>query len=62
MTNTLGRIPNLLKIKHVAEQLNVSSKTVRRWIAAGEFRTHRIGRQIRIADEDLLAFIGTRRR
>ena len=46
----------------VAEQLGVSSKTVRRWIAAGDLPVHRLGRQLRISEADLVAFIARSRR
>jgi excisionase family DNA binding protein len=44
-------------IPYVAEQLDVSEKTVRRLIASGELACHRVGRQIRISDADLATFI-----
>ncbi len=40
-------------IKKVAAALDVSEKTVRRMIARGELRAHRVGRQLRIAESDL---------
>ena len=48
-------------VDDVAEQLGVSSKSVRRWIAAGELPVHRLGRQLRISEADLVAFIAQRR-
>jgi excisionase family DNA binding protein len=45
----------------VAEQLSVSTKTIRRWIDRGELRAHRLGRQIRISEDDLFAFLAGRR-
>jgi len=51
-----------LAVSEVAELLQVSSKTVRRWIARQELRTHRLGRQLRMAEEDLAAFLGQRRK
>jgi excisionase family DNA binding protein len=49
-------------VNEVAELLQVSSKTVRRWIERQELRTHRLGRQLRVAEEDLAAFLGQRRK
>ena len=46
----------LLTIKDVAGDLNVSIKTVRRKIERGELRVHRIGRTIRIAEDELELF------
>jgi excisionase family DNA binding protein len=48
-------------IDAVAELLGVSTKTVRRWIAAGDLPVHRLGRQLRISEADLAAFIALRR-
>jgi excisionase family DNA binding protein len=49
-------------VGEVAQLLQVCSKTVRRWIARQELRTHRLGRQLRIAEEDLAAFLAQRRK
>ena len=51
----------LYAVDDVAEQLGVSSKTVRRWIAAGDLPAHRLGRQLRISEADLAAFIARSR-
>ena len=59
---TAARLPRLLAVSEVAELLQVSSKTVRRWIERQELRTHRLGRQLRVAEEDLTAFLGQRRK
>jgi excisionase family DNA binding protein len=59
---TAARLPRLLAVSEVAELLQVCSKTVRRWIARRELRTHRLGRQLRIAEEDLTAFLAQRRK
>jgi excisionase family DNA binding protein len=40
----------------VARQLEVSEKSVRRYIKQRLLRAYKIGGQIRIAEEDLLAF------
>ena len=52
----------LLMVNEVAELLQVSSKTVRRWIERQELRTHRLGRQLRVTEEDLAAFLAQRRK
>jgi excisionase family DNA binding protein len=49
-------------VDDIAEQLDVSTKTVRRWIESGQLHVHRFGRRVRIADDDLAAFIALRRR
>lgn len=54
-------IPALLTLDQTAKHLQVSTKSVRRWIEAGDLIAHRIGRQFRISEPDLQAFIRTRR-
>ena len=51
----------LLKIPEVARRLDVSEKTVRRWIDRGELPVHRLGSSIRISEADLSAFLAQRR-
>ena len=48
-------------IPDVAESLRVSTRTVRRWIDAGQLVAHRFKGVLRIADEDLQAFLGEHR-
>jgi excisionase family DNA binding protein len=59
---TACRLPRLLAVSEVAELLQVSTKTVRRWIERRELRTHQLGRQLRVSEEDLAAFLGQRRK
>lgn len=56
------QLPNFLNVRDFAERMSVSEKTVRRWIASGELRHHRLGNSIRIADEDASVFFAARRR
>jgi excisionase family DNA binding protein len=51
----------LLTIGDVSDLLQVSRKTVRRWIVAGDLVAHRFGRQLRISEADLQTFIRSRR-
>ena len=51
----------LLTIPDVAERCQVSEKTVRRWIVAGELAAYLLGRQWRIDPEDLQNFLKSRR-
>ena len=53
--------PKLLSIGDVADILQVSDKTIRRWIERGELPIHRLGRQIRISADDLATFVRARR-
>ncbi len=48
-------------IAQVADLLVVSTRSVRRWIAAGELLAHKFGRQVRISEIDLKAFVEWRR-
>ena len=48
-------------IHEVAEQLGVSTRTVRRWIENMELVAHRFGRAVRIAERDLQAFVAMHR-
>jgi excisionase family DNA binding protein len=50
-----------MSVATVALQLDVSEKTVRRFIDDGELPVHRIGRQVRISEPDLAAFIARSR-
>jgi excisionase family DNA binding protein len=48
-------------IAEVAERLHVATRTVRRWIKAGDLVVHRAGSVVRIAEPDLRAFLAVRR-
>lgn len=55
-------VPRFFSIATVAAHLDVSQKTVRRWIAAGELMVYQIGGQLRISEPDLAAFLARARR
>jgi excisionase family DNA binding protein len=44
-------------VAEVADLLVVSTRSVRRWIARGELLAHKFGRQVRISEIDLRAFV-----
>jgi excisionase family DNA binding protein len=48
-------------IAEVAENLRVASRTVRRWIDAGDLVVHRMGGVVRIGEGDLRAFLALHR-
>jgi excisionase family DNA binding protein len=48
-------------VEHVAERLDVSTKSVRRYIDRGELPVHRLGGLIRISEADLQQFLEARR-
>lgn len=61
MTRALeGRPVPLLDIKAVSEFCDVSEKTVRRWISAGELQAAKLGNQWRIRPRDLDDFVRDR--
>lgn len=49
--------PRLLRVAEVAELLGVCERTVRRLIAGGELRHHRIGHAVRVSEADLRAYL-----
>jgi excisionase family DNA binding protein len=61
-TTMVAALPRLLSMAKVSTQLDVSQKTVRRWIERGELPVHRLGRQLRISETDLAAFVAKSRR
>ena len=54
---TAPALPQLLTIREVAHQQNVSPRTIRRQIENGDLACYRIGRAIRISPEDLSTFL-----
>jgi excisionase family DNA binding protein len=54
-------ITRFYTVAQVADLLAVSTRSVRRWIAHGELLAHKFGRQIRISEIDLRAFVEWRR-
>jgi excisionase family DNA binding protein len=45
----------------VATQLDVSTRTVSRWIERGDLKAHKLGHLVRISGEDLNRFLASRR-
>lgn len=50
-------IAQFYTVAKVAEALEVSTRTVRRWIADGKLAAHRFGAALRIAEADLRTFV-----
>ena len=48
-------------IRSVAEHLEVSERTVHRWIDSGVLVVHRLGKSVRISDHDLRALLAQHR-
>jgi excisionase family DNA binding protein len=59
-SNPASRLRRMLSIREAAEFFLVSDKTVRRWIASGELHAHKLGRQWRLAPEEIERFLATR--
>jgi excisionase family DNA binding protein len=53
--------PTFYTVEEVAEQLGVSLATIRRAIRDGRLATHRFGRAVRIAADDLETFLANAR-
>jgi excisionase family DNA binding protein len=61
MSKTSHPLTRLMSVTEFAERVGVSTKTARRWLASGDLRGHRLGRQIRISEEDVRSFVAVRR-
>jgi excisionase family DNA binding protein len=51
----------MLTVEVVAEHLDVSPKSVRRWVANGALVAHRMGRLVRVSPDDLRSFLNKQR-
>ena len=49
--------PRFLRIKDIAERLQVSSRTIRRLVVSGELVVMRIGRSVRVSEAALKNFL-----
>ena len=54
-------ISQLRTIDETAEILNTSPRTVRRLIDSGALRVHRLGRLVRISDDDIAVLLAASR-
>jgi excisionase family DNA binding protein len=61
MSSSGAKLPKFFTVKQVAECLDVSTKTVQRWIKSGALPIHRFERTVRISPVDFAAFLATRR-
>ncbi len=60
--STATRLPRMLTVEQVAAQLQVSPRTIRRWITAGDLRAHHLNALVRTAEDDLATFLNQHRR
>jgi excisionase family DNA binding protein len=51
----------MLSLREVAEQYGVCRKTISRWIKREGLPVHRVGRTVRVAEADAIAFMACRR-
>ena len=56
----LRRAPQLLTVEDAAIRLSVSTKSIRRWIEAGELPAVRLGRAVRIEEGAVADFVDGR--
>ena len=47
----------MLTVTAVAERLQVSERTIRRWIDDGQLKAYRLSRAIRVSENDLQSFL-----
>jgi excisionase family DNA binding protein len=57
---TRGPLTRFYTVAQVADLLAVSTRSIRRWIVARELLAHKFGRQVRISEIDLKAFVERR--
>jgi excisionase family DNA binding protein len=61
MAANTSNFPTLLTLEQTANVLQVTTRTIHRWIDTGDLVAHRIGRGLRISEADLQIFIRLRR-
>jgi excisionase family DNA binding protein len=61
MKSRTPHIPHFLSMAQVAQAAGVSLRTVSRWIATKDLHAHKLGRKVRVSEEDFLQFIAARR-
>lgn len=60
MGKSASPLPDVLTVVQVADKLQLSTKTIRRWIATRDLPALRLGRQLRITEADLNGFLARR--
>jgi excisionase family DNA binding protein len=61
--NQVGRKDNsqYFSVKAIAERLDISPRTVHRWIKSKELAVHRLGGSVRISEVDLKRYLAAHR-
>lgn len=62
MLNARSLPEKLYSVSEIAKRFGVSPKTINRQIDEGRLRHHRVGKQIRISEEDALNYLAQGRR
>ena len=62
MSRPSARLPLFYSKRQIADHVGLSEKTIERLIKRGDLRAHRFGNRVRIAEEDAISFIASRRR
>jgi len=57
MTVIRGEVMRLYRTGEVAKRLGVSTMTVRRWIKEGKINAHRIGKEYRVPESEVLRLL-----
>ncbi len=61
MTKKPAQPARYFSVRDVAERLELSEKTIRRHIKDKSLRIYRLGRRLRISEDDLMLFMELRR-
>jgi excisionase family DNA binding protein len=62
MATPASEMPRLLSVDGTANALGLSPKTIRRMIDRGDLPVHRLGRAIRLAEHDVIAYLARTRK
>lgn len=62
MMSAFPKPTEMLTKAEVAQRLQVSIKTIERWMASGDLPVHRFGKSVRISTADFGAFLDKRRK
>lgn len=62
MMSVLPKPAEMLTKVEVSQRLQVSIKTIERWMASGELPAHRFGKSVRISPADYRAFVDKHRK
>lgn len=61
MSKAARKSPRCWTLKQIADDMQVSLRTVARWIASGALIVHRVDKVVRVADADYRQFLNDHR-